>query len=149
MEDIEKLANYIDGKWQPSNASEYLNVINPATLELLGEVPLSQQADVDQAAEAAATALPEWRNTPPGDRIQYLFKLKALLDEHIEDISRTITMECGKTIGVAAPMAYFPFSGWKESFFGDLHGQGKHAVEFFTQTKVVVERWPSEWSRAF
>lgn len=55
----------------------------------------------------------------------------------------------GINIGVAAPMAFFPFSGWKQSFFGDLHGQGKHAVEFFTQTKVVVERWPKEWSRQF
>lgn len=55
----------------------------------------------------------------------------------------------GINIGVAAPMAFFPFSGWKESFFGDLHGQGAHAVEFFTQTKVVVERWPKTWSRQF
>lgn len=55
----------------------------------------------------------------------------------------------GINIGVAAPMAQFPFSGWKESFFGDLHGQGRHAIEFFTQTKVVVERWPREWSRKF
>lgn len=55
----------------------------------------------------------------------------------------------GINIGVAAPMAYFPFSGWKDSFFGILHGQGKHAIEFFTQTKVVVERWPQDWSRQF
>lgn len=55
----------------------------------------------------------------------------------------------GINIGVAAPMAFFPFSGWKESFFGTLHGQGKHAVEFFTQTKVVVERWLQDWSRQF
>jgi malonate-semialdehyde dehydrogenase (acetylating)/methylmalonate-semialdehyde dehydrogenase len=55
----------------------------------------------------------------------------------------------GINIGVAAPMAQFPFSGWKESFFGDLHGQGRHAIEFFTQTKVVIERWPRDWSRKF
>jgi malonate-semialdehyde dehydrogenase (acetylating)/methylmalonate-semialdehyde dehydrogenase len=55
----------------------------------------------------------------------------------------------GINIGVAAPMAFFPFSGWKESFFGTLHGQARHAVEFFTQTKVVVERWPRHWSRTF
>lgn len=55
----------------------------------------------------------------------------------------------GINIGVAAPMAFFPFSGWKESFFGALHGQGKHAVEFFTQTKIVIERWPKAWSRQF
>ena len=55
----------------------------------------------------------------------------------------------GINVGIAAPMAFFPFSGWKESFFGDLHGQGLDAVEFFTQKKVVVERWPKEWSRKF
>ena len=55
----------------------------------------------------------------------------------------------GINIGVAAPMAFFPFSGWKDSFFGDLHAQGRHGFEFYTQTKVVVERWPKEWSRKF
>ncbi len=55
----------------------------------------------------------------------------------------------GINIGVAAPMAQFPFSGWNDSFFGDLHGQGRHAIEFFTQTKVVIERWPKDWTRKF
>ncbi len=55
----------------------------------------------------------------------------------------------GVNIGVPAPMAFFPFSGWKESFFGDLHGQARHAVEFFTQMKVVIERWHDAWTRKF
>jgi len=60
-----------------------------------------------------------------------------------------MTGNIGINIGIAAPMAYFPFSGWKESFFGDLHGQSMHAVEFYTQTKVVIERWHEEWTRKF
>ena len=55
----------------------------------------------------------------------------------------------GINIGVAAPMAYFPFSGWKDSFFGIMHGQGRDAVEFYTEKKVVVERWAKEHSRKF
>jgi len=55
----------------------------------------------------------------------------------------------GINLGVAAPIAMFPFSGWKGSFFGDLHGQGRDAVEFYTDKKVVIERWPAEWSRTF
>lgn len=55
----------------------------------------------------------------------------------------------GINLGVAAPMAYFPFSGWDDSFFGDLHAQGPHGVEFYTQTKVVIERWPNTWTRRF
>jgi malonate-semialdehyde dehydrogenase (acetylating) / methylmalonate-semialdehyde dehydrogenase len=59
------------------------------------------------------------------------------------------TGNIGVNIGVAAPMAYFPFSGWKDSFMGVLHGQGKDAIEFYTDKKVVVERWPKEWTRTF
>jgi malonate-semialdehyde dehydrogenase (acetylating)/methylmalonate-semialdehyde dehydrogenase len=55
----------------------------------------------------------------------------------------------GINVGVAAPMAYFPFSGWTESFFGDLHAQGRDAIDFYTEKKVVVERWPATWSRKF
>ena len=53
-------------------------------------------------------------------------------------------VKCGNigiNIGIAAPMAFFPFSGMKDSFFGTLHGQGQEAVRFFTETKVVIERW--------
>lgn len=53
-------------------------------------------------------------------------------------------VQCGNigvNIGVVAPMAFFPFSGMKDSFFGDLHGQGQEAIRFFTVSKVVVERW--------
>jgi malonate-semialdehyde dehydrogenase (acetylating)/methylmalonate-semialdehyde dehydrogenase len=55
----------------------------------------------------------------------------------------------GINVGVAAPIAFFPFSGWGDSFFGDLHAQARHGVEFYTQTKVVIERWPRQWSRKF
>jgi malonate-semialdehyde dehydrogenase (acetylating)/methylmalonate-semialdehyde dehydrogenase len=47
----------------------------------------------------------------------------------------------GVNIGVAAPMAFFPFAGWKSSFFGDLHANGEDAVRFYTETRVVIERW--------
>ena len=53
------------------------------------------------------------------------------------------------TLGVAAPMAYFPFSGWKDSFFGIMHAQGRDAIEFYTEKKIVVERWAKEHSRKF
>jgi len=59
------------------------------------------------------------------------------------------TGNVGINLGVAAPMAYFPFSGWKDSFFGDLHAQGSDAIDFFTEKKVIVERWPADWSRKF
>ncbi len=98
MADNQKVQNYIDGAWRTSAASEYLDILNPATTELLGQVPLSPAEEVDQAAQAAAEAFPEWRRTPPEDRIQYLFKLKNLLEENFESLSRWISLENGKTL---------------------------------------------------
>ena len=47
----------------------------------------------------------------------------------------------GINVGIVAPMAFFPFSGMKDSFFGVLHTQGQEAVRFFTESKVVIQRW--------
>ncbi len=92
------LPNYINGEWCASHATEFLNVVNPATAEVLTKVPLSPQSDVNAAATAAATAYHSWRRTPPTERVQYLFKLKFLLEEHLDELARTITLECGKTL---------------------------------------------------
>ena len=93
-----QLPNHIGGLWKNSTASEFLKVVNPATGELLAEVPLSPELEVVEAVEAAAAAFPEWRRTPPEERIQYLFKLKQLFEEHLEQLARLITLENGKTI---------------------------------------------------
>src|SRR5579859_5378508 len=98
---ITKLTNYINGTWTDSHATEWRDVINPATGEVLASVPMGGAADVNAAVEAAAAAFPEWRRTPPEDRIQPLFKLKVLLDEHIDEIAKIITQENGKTFGEA------------------------------------------------
>ena len=92
-----KVPHYIDGQWVESNAREWSEIVNPATGESLGKVPLSDAGEVTKAIDAAAAAYPAWRRTPPEDRIQPLFKLKQLLEEHIDDISRLITQENGKT----------------------------------------------------
>ncbi|OGO27562.1 MAG: methylmalonate-semialdehyde dehydrogenase (acylating) [Chloroflexi bacterium RBG_16_54_18] len=91
------ILNYINGKWRTAEANEWLDVINPATAELLGKTPLSTAADVEAAAQAAAQAFPGWRRTPAQDRIQSLLRLRDLMKSQIDDLSRTITMECGKT----------------------------------------------------
>src|SRR5246500_3369651 len=93
--------NYFGGAWHKSSASEHSNVVNPATAEVLTRTPLSTSADVDVVVEAAAAAFPAWRRTPAGERIQYLFKLKNLLEEHIDELARLITLENGKTFSEA------------------------------------------------
>jgi malonate-semialdehyde dehydrogenase (acetylating) / methylmalonate-semialdehyde dehydrogenase len=90
--------NYIAGKWCMSNAIEHLDIINPATAESLGKVPLSSGQEVELAVQAAQQAFGGWRRVPAGDRVQYLFKLKGLLEEQIDELAQTITLECGKTL---------------------------------------------------
>src|SRR5438270_5020430 len=92
-----KIPHYIDGQWVESNAREWSEIVNPATGESLGKVPISDAAEVTKAIDAAAAAFPQWRRTPAEDRIQPLFKLKMLLEDHLDDIARIITQENGKT----------------------------------------------------
>ena len=98
---VNRLPHYINGQWKESHASEWHDVVNPATGEVLGSIPLADATEVNAAVEAAAEAFQEWRRTPPEDRIQPLFKLKMLFEEHIDDIARIITLENGKTLAEA------------------------------------------------
>jgi malonate-semialdehyde dehydrogenase (acetylating) / methylmalonate-semialdehyde dehydrogenase len=98
---ITEILNYTGGAWRKSSASEFVNVTNPANGELIARTPLSTKADVDAVVRAATEAFPAWRRTPAGERIQYLFKLKTLLEDHIDELSRIITLENGKTFGEA------------------------------------------------
>ncbi|HET7209448.1 MAG TPA: CoA-acylating methylmalonate-semialdehyde dehydrogenase [Terriglobales bacterium] len=96
---VTKLSNYINGQWVDSTTSEWQEVTNPATGEVLARVPLTSPDEVALAVEAAAAAYPEWRRTPPEDRIQPLFRLKQLLEDHLDELARIITQENGKTLG--------------------------------------------------
>ena len=93
-----EILNYINSQWIKPNVKEYFDVINPATGQLIARTPLGKAEDVDLAARAAAAAFPTWRRTPVQDRVQYLFKLRDLLKANQDEIARTITNECGKTL---------------------------------------------------
>src|ERR671923_28296 len=292
------MRNYVGGAWTDAETSDRLEVTNPATGEMMAEVPLSGAGDVDRAVRAAREAFPGWRATPPLERARACFELKYLLEERKDDLARLVTQDNGKAmkdaagevrrgiecvevatgipslmqganledvsrgidsdtevgpvisgparerilewidkglaeggelvldgrgqgsadghflgptiieadadaeiakeeifgpvltlvrardldhaleimnaspkgnaasifttsggamrkfryeaqagmigvnIGVAAPMSFFPFTGWKDSFFGDLHAHGRDAIEFYTEKKVVITRWP-------
>jgi malonate-semialdehyde dehydrogenase (acetylating)/methylmalonate-semialdehyde dehydrogenase len=95
------IKNYIDGQWVESKSTETLEIVNPATTEVLAHVPLSTPSEVEAAIQAASTAFPEWRETPPLTRARYMFRLKDLMEEHFEDLSGTIVEEEGKCLDEA------------------------------------------------
>ncbi len=93
-----QLSNFVGGHWKKARASRYLDVVNPATGEVMSKVPLSTKEEVARAVTQGMEAFRDWRRVPATDRIQYLFRFKNLLEKHFEDIARTMTRECGKTI---------------------------------------------------
>ncbi|HSL72676.1 MAG TPA: CoA-acylating methylmalonate-semialdehyde dehydrogenase [Longimicrobiales bacterium] len=95
---LDTLPNFVAGQWQRAAAAETLDVINPATGELLGRTPMSDARDVGAAVEAARQAFPAWRATPPIERARILFRLKSLLEQHADALSASITREHGKNV---------------------------------------------------
>jgi malonate-semialdehyde dehydrogenase (acetylating)/methylmalonate-semialdehyde dehydrogenase len=135
------VSGYDDGYWVYPTI---LDNVNPggeiAKTEIFGPVlSLMHASDVDEAIALV-------NNRAYGNQASIFTSSGSIARKFRHEVDAG---NVGINIGVAAPMAYFPFSGWNESFFGDLHAQSRHGVEFYTQTKVVVERWPREWSRKF
>ena len=91
------IKNYIGGEWVESKGKT-VDVVNPATNEAIAQVPISTEEEINAAVEAAKEAYPEWRSTTPVTRARYLFRLKQLLEENFEEVSRVQTQEHGKTI---------------------------------------------------
>ena len=68
---MKPIKNYVNGQWVDSKSTEVLDVVNPATTEVIGRVPLSTPDEVRTAIQAAKDAFPEWRETPPVNRARY------------------------------------------------------------------------------
>src|ERR1700687_6402719 len=96
--DVQVLDNFIAGRWVPSRTTEFFDVHNPAFGDLIGRTPWSTAGDVDAAVQAATRAFPAWRDTPVNARAQVLYKYKAQLEEHFEELARIVTTEHGKTL---------------------------------------------------
>src|SRR5437660_4888803 len=90
--------NYVGGEWRKSSSSDYIDVFNPATSEILAKAPLASADDVNAAVAAAKAAFPGWRAMPPQNRIQFLFAFRRLLEENADEIARITSRENGKTL---------------------------------------------------
>jgi len=95
------IQDYVNGKWVSSFGKDSVAIINPANRQELEACPLGTAADVDRAVKAAQEAFHEWKNVPVIERIQYLFKLKTLMESNLEAIALKVTEEHGKTISEA------------------------------------------------
>ncbi len=96
-----KLKNYVNGEWIDSTSGKYIDIENPTTGEIIGQVPMSSVDETKAAIEAANEAWWAWRETPPITRARVFFKLKEVMEQHFENIARIMVQEQGKTIDEA------------------------------------------------
>jgi malonate-semialdehyde dehydrogenase (acetylating)/methylmalonate-semialdehyde dehydrogenase len=96
------MKNYVGGQWVDAEAADTLDVANPASGEILAQVPLSGPTDVDRAVRAAREAFPGWRATPPLERARACFQLKYELEERKDDLAMLVTRDNGKALKDAA-----------------------------------------------
>jgi len=89
---------FINGKWIESSTSSYLPVYDPGKGEIIAEMPSATKEEIDEAVEAAYEAFKSWSRTPVPERLQYIFRMKYLLEENKEKLARINTQNHGKTI---------------------------------------------------
>jgi len=99
--DYGKLKNFVNGEWVDSTSGKYIDIENPTTGEIIGQVPMSSADETKAAIDAAQEAWWAWRETPPITRARVFFKLKEIMEQHIENIARIMVQEQGKTIDEA------------------------------------------------
>ena len=101
MSEIKRLKYCVNNEWLSSSTSKYMPVMNPSLGTQIAETPCCTQSEVDAAVQAAAAAFPEWSNTPIPQRIQLMFRFKALLDKNLEELTVLLATEMGKVIAEA------------------------------------------------
>ncbi|WPC30153.1 CoA-acylating methylmalonate-semialdehyde dehydrogenase [Pseudomonas moraviensis] len=98
---LQKVKLLIDGEWVESQTTDWHDIVNPATQQVLARVPFATAAEVDAAVSAAQRAFQTWKLTPIGARMRIMLKLQALIREHSKRIAVVLSAEQGKTIADA------------------------------------------------
>ena len=114
---VATVKNFVGGSSVDARVREEIDVPDPAPGERLGRVPVSEPEDVHRALRAAQEAYQEWSLEPVTRRARRMFRLQVLLEDHIDELAEIATCENGK------------------------HATGRDGVEFYTEKKVVIERW--------
>ncbi len=101
MPEIKELQYWIDGGWQRSTTDKYMDCYDPSTGEVIARAPKCTSEEVEATIASAKKAYPAWSNTPPNKRVQVLFRMKALLDKHLDELTLMVAKENGKVLDEA------------------------------------------------
>ncbi|HEX3225020.1 MAG TPA: gamma-aminobutyraldehyde dehydrogenase [Gaiellaceae bacterium] len=133
---------FIGGGWADSASGDTMEVIAPATGEVIAEVPNCSADDVDRAIDAAKAALPDWLDKTPKDRSELLHKLADVMEEHVEELAQLESLNVGKPL--MASRDEMPFSADNLRFFAGAARQleGKSAGEYIAGYTSIIRREP-------
>jgi 1-pyrroline dehydrogenase len=139
---VSTMKNFVGGKWVDAVEGETMEVLNPATGDVIGEVPRGTAADVERAVEAARKALPGWLEKTPKDRMELLLELADLIDEHADELAQLESQNVGKPMSIAVDE--MPFSADNLRFFAGAARtlEGKSAAEYVEGYTSIVRREP-------
>src|SRR5829696_7074572 len=139
---VQAYKNFVGGEWVDAVDGETMEVLNPATGDVIAEVPRGTQADVDRAVAAANEALPDWLEKTPKDRMELLLKLADLMDEHAEELAQLESLNVGKPMSIARDE--MPFSADNLRFFAGAarNLEGKSAAEYVEGYTSIIRREP-------
>jgi aminobutyraldehyde dehydrogenase len=139
---VSQYKNFVGGKWVDAVDGGTMEVVNPATGEMIAEVPRGTQGDVDRAVEAAGAALPEWLETTPGERAEALLKLADAIDEHTDELGALESQNVGKPLEAAKEE--MPVCADNLRFFAGAARllEGKSAGEYMRGYTSFVRREP-------
>jgi 1-pyrroline dehydrogenase len=133
---------FVGGEWADAASGETMEVLNPATGEVIAEVPRCDAADVDRAVEAARAALPEWLDSTPQERSELLLKLASVIDEHAEELAQIESVNVGKPLSYARDE--MPVCADNLRFFAGAARmlEGKSAGEYMRGYTSMIRREP-------
>ncbi len=137
-----ELLNYIGGALRPSADGVTTEVINPATAEAMGTVPVSTSMDVDAAVQAAASAFPSWANTTPRHRSEVLFEVADVIEEHLDELRGLEVDNVGKPVSIVDFEFDLTVDNWRFFAGAARHIEGKAAAEYWPGATSYVRRDP-------
>ncbi|MDB2239009.1 aldehyde dehydrogenase family protein [Halorubrum ezzemoulense] len=140
--DADWSAHYIGGEWRESNSGATMAVEDPSTRETVTEVPRGDEADVDAAYEAAATAQTEWAQTPPARREELVQALLQTMDEHSEEIVELLGTEAGQIGGMGETSVHLAEDQIAEAATMPRRMKGEHAASNIPGKENIVQREP-------
>ena len=139
---VTKHKHFIAGEFVDSSSGETMEVLNPATGEVIAEVPRGTAEDVARAVEAARKAWDEWRFKTPKDRMELLLKLADVIDENADELVRIESQNVGKPMSIAVDE--MPFSADNLRFFAGAarNLEGKSGAEYVEGYTSMIRREP-------